>query len=75
VGGPATYVEHGVTGVLVDPAESLAPAIRAALALRAGADRVVRAQSMVRERYSIGRFADQLAGVYAAALADASALR
>ena len=68
-GGPATYVEDGVTGVLADTLSepALAAAVRAALTLAVGPgaeERAARAQAMVRDRFSIGTMASALAAVY-----------
>ena len=68
-GGPPTYVEDGVTGILADTLSepALAAAVRAALALAVGpgaGERAARAQTMVRDRFSIGTMASALATVY-----------
>jgi glycosyltransferase involved in cell wall biosynthesis len=69
-GGPATYVEDGVTGVLVDtrvPA-ALAGAVVAALDLTAApgaGERAGVAQQLVRDRFSIQTMAAALATIYA----------
>lgn len=76
-GGPATYVEDGVTGVLADthnPAE-LAGAIGRALQLAAAPDaaaRSTRARRMVSERFSIESMAAALAAVYREVALDAA---
>lgn len=67
-GGPATYVEDGVTGVLAatwDPA-ALASAVGTALDLAARGDEVVagRAHDMVAERFTIQGMAAALGPVY-----------
>ena len=68
-GGPATYVEDGVTGVLADtrsPA-ALADAVAVAFDLAAapGADRrAAAAQRLVRERFSVHTMAAALATIY-----------
>jgi len=68
-GGPATYVEDGVTGVLADtrsPA-ALAAAVAAAFDLAAapGAKRrAAGAQRLVRERFSVHTMAAALAAIY-----------
>ncbi len=69
-GGPPTYVEDGVTGVLVDTSDgaALARAVHAALALAAAPDageRADRAHAMVRARFSIQAMAGALAAIYA----------
>ena len=68
-GGPATYVEDGVTGLLVDTADvrALAGGLRAALDLAAGplaAQRSAIAQDMVRTKFTIQAMASALAAVY-----------
>jgi glycosyltransferase involved in cell wall biosynthesis len=63
-GGPPTYVTHGDTGVLVDPNSDLATGILQGIALIDRPDRVVRAKTMVAERYSIEVMAEQLVNVY-----------
>jgi glycosyltransferase involved in cell wall biosynthesis len=68
-GGPATYVEDGVTGILADtrsPA-TLAAAVAAAFDLAAapgGRRRAARAQRLVRERFSVHTMAAALAEIY-----------
>jgi glycosyltransferase involved in cell wall biosynthesis len=69
-GGPATYVEDGVTGVLVDTRvpTALAGAVGAALDLTAapGADgRAAVAERLVRDRFSIQTMATALTTIYA----------
>ena len=74
-GGPATYVDDGVTGFLADtrsPA-ALAAAVAGALDLTAapGADaRAAVGEQLVRERFSIQTMAAALAGIYADLYAD-----
>jgi len=68
-GGPATYVEDGVTGVLVDTADAdaLAGAVASALDLAAAPDadeRAAHARAMVAERFSIHTMAAALATLY-----------
>lgn len=63
-GGPPTYVEHGDTGVLVDPGTDLAAGIRHGINLINLPGRVKRAQTLVEKRYSIASMASQLVGVY-----------
>jgi glycosyltransferase involved in cell wall biosynthesis len=63
-GGPSTYVEHGVTGVLVDPEADLGVAIRDAFGLVARSGRAERARAMVEQRYSIETMAAQLVELY-----------
>jgi len=71
-GGPATYVEPGVTGVLVNTQNptALRNALRAALDLAARPDREQRAgqaRDLVRDRFTVQAMAHTLAGVYAGA--------
>lgn len=68
-GGPATYVEDGVTGVLVDTTspQALAGAVTRALTLARDPDAVTRAdraRASVRERFGIGTMAAALTHVY-----------
>lgn len=68
-GGPATYVEDGVTGVLVDTRSrtALAAALTSALDLAAAPDaedRAVRARRLVKDRFSIDTMASALAAIY-----------
>ncbi|MEH6584361.1 MAG: glycosyltransferase [Halioglobus sp.] len=63
-GGPSTYVDHGDTGVLVDPGTDLAGAVREAFGLIHLPGRPERARTMVEERYSIAMMAAQLTELY-----------
>jgi glycosyltransferase involved in cell wall biosynthesis len=63
-GGPSTYVEHGDTGVLVDPGADLGVAIRDAFGLVTRRRRAERARAMVEQRYSIETMAGQLVELY-----------
>jgi glycosyltransferase involved in cell wall biosynthesis len=68
-GGPATYVEDGVTGILVDTtcADALASGIRTALALASDPTAIERAEAArtgLRERFSIRTMAAALDDVY-----------
>ena len=69
-GGPATYIENGVTGVLTatgNPA-ALAEACTAALDLAAGPDqqpRIGQARDRIRDGFTIAAMAPALSGVYA----------
>ena len=68
-GGPATYVDDGVTGVLVDATSSdaLAAALASALDLAAAPDAAARAEqarTLVAERFSIETMASALAAIY-----------
>jgi glycosyltransferase involved in cell wall biosynthesis len=76
-GGPATYVEHGVTGLLVDTTSTdvLASAVVAALGLAAAPDAAARAQharDVVTEQFSITTMASSLATVYSEVTRDAA---
>ncbi|TFB69610.1 glycosyltransferase [Cryobacterium glaciale] len=68
-GGPATYVEHGVTGFLVDTGNrdalvrSIADALTVANGVHGGAN-AARARSMVMDNFTIEAMATTLAGVY-----------
>jgi glycosyltransferase involved in cell wall biosynthesis len=63
-GGPATYVDHGDTGILAEPGADLAQAIHAAFELVNRPGRASRASALVRDRYSIDTMAEQLAELY-----------
>ncbi|MEX5254970.1 glycosyltransferase [Kocuria arenosa] len=76
-GGPATFVEDGVTGVLVDTRDpaALSRAVARALDLAARPDAERGAESaraMVRERFSIEVMASTLTSVYDDAVAHAA---
>ena len=69
-GGPATYVEDGLTGILVDTTSppALADAISRALGLARDPGAVVLAEQArvsVRDRFGIGTMAQALERVYA----------
>jgi len=68
-GGPASYVDDGVTGCLVDTLDrpALGAAIHAALDLAGLPGRADRARALVAERFTIGAMADALVPVYEAA--------
>ncbi len=68
-GGPSTYVDHGDTGVLVDPDADLAEAVRAAFGLVDRGGRADRARTMVEQRYSIETMAAQLVELYRPSMA------
>jgi glycosyltransferase involved in cell wall biosynthesis len=68
-GGPATYIEEGVTGFLVDTGDSsaLTRGITHALALAAGVhggENAARARNMVAAKFTIEAMASTLAVVY-----------
>lgn len=76
-GGPATYVQHGVTGLLVDTTstEVLADAVVAALGLAAAPDAAARAEharEVVADEFSIATMASSLATVYSEVTRDAA---
>ncbi|MGA8980921.1 MAG: glycosyltransferase family 4 protein, partial [Pedococcus sp.] len=71
-GGPATYVEPDVTGILTDTGSptALAEAVGRALDMAASPETAMRqrrALTTLRERFSISTMAGALAGVYAVA--------
>ncbi len=73
-GGPATYIEHGVTGILAragDPAE-LAAAFLAALELASqpAPARVGRARDRISNGLTVDSMADTLAGIYTSVTAE-----
>ena len=65
-GGPATYVEHGVTGALVDTTdpEAIAAGIHEVLRLAKDAATGQRTRSVVDARFTLSRMARTLAAVY-----------
>ncbi|MFN0156082.1 MAG: glycosyltransferase [Gaiella sp.] len=65
-GGPATYVQEGLTGSLADTSsiEDVKAALRRAVAARADEPRARRASNVVRSRYTIEAMAASLADVY-----------
>jgi glycosyltransferase involved in cell wall biosynthesis len=65
-GGPASYVDPGVTGVLVDSGVvgEIAAGIRAALELATDPMTARRASAIVEDRFTIGRMARTLTAVY-----------
>jgi glycosyltransferase involved in cell wall biosynthesis len=76
-GGPATYVEHGVTGLLVDTTSTdiLSGAVVTALDLAAAPDAAARAQhakDVVTAEFSIATMASSLATVYSEVTRDAA---
>jgi glycosyltransferase involved in cell wall biosynthesis len=74
-GGPATYVEHGRTGFLVDTSSvgAIAEGIRYALAAGTDETRAAHAARLVRSRYTVEAMARGLAAVYATTAGDARA--
>ncbi|WP_400999979.1 glycosyltransferase [Agromyces sp. GXQ0307] len=78
-GGPATFVEHGETGILTATWDTgrLAAALDDALtAVQAEPDgrRAERARAMVRDRFTVQRMADALGGVYRTVARDEAGL-
>lgn len=71
-GGPATYVEDGRTGYLVETLDPLAIArgTRAALDLAHDPATAIRARAVVDDRYTLARMASTLASVYRVAAAS-----
>ena len=65
LGLPPTFVDHGHTGVLVDPDGDLADGIRRAVRLVDRPGRADAAATMVEQRYSIDTMAERLATLYA----------
>jgi glycosyltransferase involved in cell wall biosynthesis len=65
-GGPPTYVEDGVTGVLVETTsiEELRRGLRQAASMREDETRAARAAALVRSRFSIDVMAMQLTRLY-----------
>jgi len=65
-GGPATYVESGRTGILVDTTDTsaLATAIGATLDLATDPDTAEGTRAIVEDRYTLERMAKTLAAVY-----------
>ncbi|MEO5885698.1 MAG: glycosyltransferase, partial [Candidatus Limnocylindrales bacterium] len=69
VGGPASYVEDGLTGLLVDTMDraALAAGIQGALDIALNPGRSERARDVVATRFTIGAMADALIPIYGAA--------
>jgi len=68
-GGPATYVDAGLTGVLVDTADAqaIADGVREALRLARDPATPARARHVIESRFTLRRMARTLAAVYRAA--------
>jgi glycosyltransferase involved in cell wall biosynthesis len=66
LGGPATYVEPGRTGALVDTtdAAAIASGVREALALAREPEIAVRSREVVERRFTLDRMARTLAAAY-----------
>ncbi len=71
-GGPATYVQEGLTGSLADTSsiEDVRAALRRATAARTDEPRARRTSNLVRSSYTIETMAASLAGVYADAVRE-----
>lgn len=65
-GGPPTYIDHGVTGALVDTTSvaSIVSGLRMVAAIRDDETRAKRAGSLVRERFSVEAMAEELEELY-----------
>ncbi len=65
-GGPATYVEDGVTGALVDTSDAaaIAAGIHEALALARDPDTAARTRAVIDGRFTLPRMARTLSAVY-----------
>jgi glycosyltransferase involved in cell wall biosynthesis len=65
-GGPDSYLEHGATGILVEPGrvDTLRTGLRRATLLTGDEQRAARAAALVRDRFAIGPVAAALAGTY-----------
>lgn len=63
-GGPSTYVDHGDTGILVDPEQDLGQAIHQGFALVERAGRSLKARTMVEDHYAIDTMAEKLTSLY-----------
>jgi glycosyltransferase involved in cell wall biosynthesis len=74
-GGPATYVEHGRTGFLVDTIDliALAEGISGALSISAVAGRAEHAVARIARDYDVSAMATSLAGIYQRVSLDAAA--
>ena len=71
-GGPATYLDDGVSGILVEPGRvgSLRAGLHRAARLRLDEERAARATALVRERFAIGPMASALAATYRQAVEE-----
>ncbi len=69
-GGPRTYIDDGVNGVLCDTSSiaALADAIERAAALAGDRGRIERSRAFVRAELSIDTMAERLAGIYTSLL-------
>ena len=63
-GGPSTYVDHGDTGILVDPDHDLGQSIHQGFALVERAGRSLKGRNMVEQHYAINTMAEKLTSLY-----------
>jgi glycosyltransferase involved in cell wall biosynthesis len=65
-GGPASYVRHGETGLIIDTRSvtAIADGVRSALQLAQRPETATAARSLVRERFTIDRMARTLTALY-----------
>ena len=72
-GGPATYLEDGVTGILVKPGsvDTLRGGLHRAARTRTDEERAARATALVEERFAIGPMASATADTYRQAVEEA----
>ena len=72
-GGPATYLDHGVTGILVEPGrvDTLRAGLHRAAQLALDEERAARATALVEERFAVGPMASALASTYRQAVDEA----
>jgi glycosyltransferase involved in cell wall biosynthesis len=72
-GGPATYLDEDVAGVLVEPGrvDTLRAGLRRAARLALDENRTARGAALVRSRFSIAPMAATLAGTYREAVREA----
>jgi len=71
-GGPASYLDDGDTGILVEPGrvDTLRAGLERAARLAFDEERAARAAALVRQRFAIGPMASALAETYDQAVAD-----
>ena len=72
-GGPATYLNDGDTGILVEPGrvDTLRAGLHRAARLAVDEERAARATALVEERFAIGPMASALASTYRQAVDEA----
>jgi len=63
-GGPSTFVDHGETGILVDPDHDLGRCISQGFALVELPGRILKARTMVEQHYAIDTMAEKLTSLY-----------